>query len=81
MTDWVAYRAKHRKTINHNACLSSKRRRKRNQFYVDSIKRSRGCKYCTEHDPSCLDFHHKNHKSEELWKLASSGNSLKTKTT
>lgn len=37
----------------------------RNIEFVNNYKSSRGCKYCSETDPCCLDFHHKNSEAKE----------------
>mgnify|MGYP000844665903 CR=1 FL=1 len=46
---------------------------------IDEFKRSKGCKYCSENDPCCLDFHHINsdNKDDNISNIINKGSKIK----
>lgn len=43
-----------------------KKRIDENRKTLSDLKKSLGCKFCTELEPICLEFHHKNPKTKEF---------------
>jgi len=53
-------------------------RQKRKEWYHD-LKRSRGCKLCSEDEPVCLEFHHTDdNKNANVGSLATGGYAKET---
>jgi hypothetical protein len=38
--------------------------------WIDAYKSERGCAFCGEHDPTCLDFHHTGDKEHTISHMA-----------
>lgn len=58
-TSTVLWRSKNQqkyKALRKRVSRQSRQRRD----WMHAIKRARGCLYCSETDPICLDFHHRN---------------------
>lgn len=62
------YSAQHYCDNKEHYIAKSGRNRKlyyaKNRQFVDEFKSSKGCLYCNESDPTCLDFHHYKDKKE-----------------
>lgn len=54
--------------------------KKQNKDFINQYKSSKGCKYCKEKTPVCLDFHHKDPKVKEanISRMKNSSHSRKT---
>lgn len=55
----------HKKHYQENKAVYTRKRRVNNRKYrikgrqfIDDYKRSKGCNFCNENTPCCLDFHH-----------------------
>lgn len=44
---------------------------------INSYKSSKGCKYCIEKEPCCLEFHHLRDKFDDVSKMVQNGYSWK----
>lgn len=58
------------------ARANNKKYKERNKSYIRDYKLSKGCSFCEEKEPACLDFHHVESKRENVSKLASFSLSL-----
>lgn len=56
------YRARH----NAQSAPSAERRREARMELFYAIKAERGCACCSENDPVCLDFHHRDPETREF---------------
>lgn len=57
-----AYYLKHRDAEK----VRTAKRRQQLKDYIQSLKQNVSCFFCTESEPVCLDFHHKNSKSKDF---------------
>lgn len=70
-----------RKKMDRERYLSSDKKKEQSRLYREAIikkineyKASHGCRYCEEHDPVALDFHHSDqNKEDHVSKLAWNG--------
>lgn len=62
----------HRYYLNQKSTIQSKRKAALDM--VNSIKSQRGCYFCSENNPVCLDFHHFRDKKDCVAKLVLSYN-------
>lgn len=60
--------------------IRNKKYKKENKNFINDYKSSKGCKYCEEKTPVCLDFHHKDAtvKEANVSRMKNSSHSKKT---
>lgn len=51
----------HKKVVNKN----KQKYRKNLYFKINTIKKEKGCYFCNENEPCCIDFHHINPKEKQ----------------
>lgn len=56
----------------------NKKVRKAARLFINEYKASKGCKYCPEKEPCCLDLHHRRDKKKEVSLMVGEGYSIAT---
>lgn len=69
--------AENKKEHINKIVKNNKLRRKKTRDIIREYKKQRGCKYCNEHDPVSLDFHHRKNKQFNISDMVKHGCSLK----
>lgn len=74
------YYLKDKDKYNKKARINMPIYRKRNREYFSQYKLDRGCEFCSEKEPVCLDFHHldPNEKEDTIARLCNNGSSIDT---
>jgi hypothetical protein len=70
MRSWRGGVSEKKKSEWTRSCAEARRRRGRElKAKLDAYKAARGCLYCDENDPVCLDFDHRE-RTEKLFTIA-----------
>ena len=66
----------HKEVYKARAASNNKMYKNRNRDYINDYKRSSGCHFCGENEPVALDFHHIDHKKQNVSRMCNSSISL-----
>lgn len=78
------YQKKHyqnnKQDYKERAYKSNRKISKRNKLYFKKYKQNKGCYFCNESEPCCLDFHHLDPSAKEknISYMTKSANSIET---